>query len=198
MPTTAGTGAEATKNAVISCYDPPFKKSLRDQRLLPRIALVDPELTIERPAGRHGGQRHGRDHAASGKLPFAEGPADPPGPGGAGLAVGPAGDRPGRAARLRAPARENMAHAALLSGMALANSGLGMAHGVAAALGVHCRTPHGLACAVMLPAALRVNRQVAGRAGPALALLPARHGLSRRASGRSTLIDRIEDALPTG
>ena len=44
-------------------------------------------------------------------------------------------------------ARENMAHAALLSGIALANSGLGMAHGVAAALGVHCRVPHGLACA---------------------------------------------------
>jgi alcohol dehydrogenase class IV len=58
------------------------------------------------------------------------------------------------------PAREAMAHAALLSGMALANSGLGMAHGVAAALGIHARVPHGLACAVMLPAALRVNRGV--------------------------------------
>jgi alcohol dehydrogenase class IV len=57
-------------------------------------------------------------------------------------------------------ARESMAHAALLSGMTLTNSGLGMAHGVAAALGVHCRVPHGLACAVMLPAALRVNREV--------------------------------------
>ncbi|MEO1996195.1 MAG: iron-containing alcohol dehydrogenase, partial [Planctomycetaceae bacterium] len=59
-------------------------------------------------------------------------------------------------------AREQMAHAALLSGMALANSGLGLAHGVAAALGVHCRVAHGLACAVMLPAAMRVNRVVAG------------------------------------
>jgi alcohol dehydrogenase class IV len=56
------------------------------------------------------------------------------------------------------PAREAMAHAALLSGMALANSGLGLAHGVAAGLGVLAKVPHGLACAVMLPVALRVNR----------------------------------------
>jgi alcohol dehydrogenase class IV len=53
-----------------------------------------------------------------------------------------------------------MAHAAMLSGMCLANSGLGMAHGVAPALGVHCRVPHGAACAVMLPVALRANAEV--------------------------------------
>lgn len=50
-----------------------------------------------------------------------------------------------------------MSHAALMSGIALANSGLGMAHGVAAALGVHCHVPHGLACAVMLPIAMHTN-----------------------------------------
>ena len=53
-------------------------------------------------------------------------------------------------------ARTRMAHAALLSGMALANSGLGLAHGIAPALGIHCRVPHGMACAVMLPSALLV------------------------------------------
>ena len=53
-----------------------------------------------------------------------------------------------------------MSHAAFLSGVALANSGLGLAHGVAAALGVHQRVPHGLACAVMLPITLRANRPV--------------------------------------
>jgi alcohol dehydrogenase class IV len=55
-------------------------------------------------------------------------------------------------------AREAMAHTALLSGLALANSGLGVAHGVAAALGVRLNVPHGLACAVMLRAAVQINR----------------------------------------
>ena len=54
-----------------------------------------------------------------------------------------------------------MSHAALVSGIALTNSGLGMAHGVAAALGIECGTPHGVACALLLPVALRVNCQVA-------------------------------------
>ncbi len=66
----------------------------------------------------------------------------------------------GRAGRGCRSAREAMAHAALLSGMALANSGLGLAHGVAAALGAECRIAHGLACAVMLPAALEANREM--------------------------------------
>jgi alcohol dehydrogenase class IV len=80
-----------------------------------------------------------------------------------------------------------MAHAALLSGIALANSGLGIAHGVAAALGVHCRVAHGLACAVMLPAALRTNRDAA------LADLAR---LSRAVLGRSDTSDAsAADAL---
>ncbi len=77
------------------------------------------------------------------------------------------------------PAREAMAHAALLSGLALANSGLGLAHGVAAALGAECHVGHGLACAVMLPAALRFNRATCRRATG----LPRQCGL-RRTFGR--------------
>ncbi len=160
MPATAGTGAEATKNAVISCYDPPFKKSLRDQRLLPRIALLDPELTVSVPPAVTAAS--GMDAITQLLESYLSKKAQPiP----QALAVqGLQMAMPSIAEAVehgdRRQPREKMAHAALLSGMALANSGLGMAHGVAAALGVHCRTPHGEACALMLPVALRVNRQV--------------------------------------
>jgi alcohol dehydrogenase class IV len=160
MPATAGTGAEATKNAVISCYDPPFKKSLRDQRLLPRIALLDPELTVSVPAAVTAAS--GMDAITQLIESYISKKAQPiP----QALAVqGLQMALPSIAEAVehgdRRQPREMMAHAALLSGMALANAGLGMAHGVAAALGVHRRTPHGVACALMLPVALRVNRQV--------------------------------------
>ncbi len=158
MPTTAGTGAEATKNAVISSYDPPFKKSFRDDRLIPRVALVDPELTLSAPpevtaaSGMDAITQLFESFLSRKARPIPQALAKQ------GLKIA----LPAVAAAVRAgtdrAAREAMAHAALLSGMALANSGLGMAHGVAPALGVHCRVPHGAACALMLPVALRVNR----------------------------------------
>ncbi len=160
MPTTAGTGAEATKNTVISSYDPPFKKSLRDNRLMPRIALVDPELSVTVPPEVTAAS--GMDAITQLIESFISRKAQPIPQAlcrqGLTLAV-PALPEAVEDGRSR-PAREKMAHAALLSGMALANSGLGLAHGVAPALGTHCRVPHGLACAVMLPVALRVNREV--------------------------------------
>ncbi|MCC6126780.1 MAG: iron-containing alcohol dehydrogenase [Pirellulales bacterium] len=160
VPTTAGTGAEATKNAVISAYDPPFKKSVRDDRLMPRIALIDPELTVSVPpevtaAG-------GMDAITQLIESFLSRKAKPipqalavQGLKLAMPSLGKAVENP--SSRL---ARGAMSHAALLSGMALTNSGLGMAHGVAAALGIHCRVPHGVACALMLPVALEANREI--------------------------------------
>jgi alcohol dehydrogenase class IV len=85
-----------------------------------------------------------------------------------------------------------MAHAALLSGMALANSGLGMAHGVAAALGVHAHVPHGLACAVMLPAALRVNASVCPDEMLALAEIFTRHRHRDAREAADAVIDAVE------
>ena len=163
MPTTAGTGSEATKNAVISCYEPKFKKSLRSDAMVPRVVLVDPELAVHCP--REVTVHCGMDAITQLVESYLSRRAQP---------------IPRALARQSLPAavealptllddptsrvgREAMAHAALLSGMALANSGLGLAHGVAAALGVHARVPHGLACAVMLPVALRANRAVCQR-----------------------------------
>jgi alcohol dehydrogenase class IV len=160
MPTTAGTGAEATRNAVISSYDPPFKKSLRDDGIMPILAVIDPELTVSNP--RHVTAAAGMDaitqliesYVTVRRRPIPQ-------------ALAPQALKTAFRCLPQAfaeptnrSAREGMAFAALVSGICLANSGLGLAHGVAASLGVVARVPHGLACALMLPVALEVNRTV--------------------------------------
>lgn len=171
MPTTAGTGTEATKNAVISSYDPPFKKSLRSNRMMPEIVLVDPELSVSVPAqttaytGMDAITQLIESYISQRAKPIPQALCRQ------GLELAAPAIVEAVENGASRPARESMAHAALLSGMALANSGLGMAHGVAAALGVHAKVPHGLACAVMLPVALRVNRPVAARELAALGRL---------------------------
>ncbi len=158
VPTTAGTGSEATKNAVISSNDPPFKKSLRADWMMAQTVVIDPELTISTPQSVTA--HSGMDAITQLIESYLSGRSKP---------VTRALCVEGLRAALPAitvacedgtsrTAREAMAHGAFLSGVALANSGLGIAHGVAAALGVHCGVPHGLACAVMLPVALDLNR----------------------------------------
>ncbi|HKD36744.1 MAG TPA: iron-containing alcohol dehydrogenase, partial [Pirellulales bacterium] len=163
MPTTGGTGSEATKNAVISSRDPTFKKSLRSDRTIARVVLVDPELSMSVPPNVTA--HTGMDAITQLIERFISRRAQP-----IPRALAVDGLRRALPAIVEVVrdggsrrAREAMAHGALLSGIALANSGLGMAHGVAAALGVVCNVPHGLACAVMLPAALQANREVAVR-----------------------------------
>ena len=162
VPTTSGTGTEATKNAVISSYDPPFKKSLRSPLMIPRAVLIDPELSVG--LSPQTTAYTGMDAITQLIESFISRRSQP---------IPDALCLQGIALALPAiieavehgesqSARTAMSHAALLSGIALANSGLGMAHGVAAALGVHAKIPHGLACAVMLPVAMRVNRPVVG------------------------------------
>ncbi|GDX94355.1 alcohol dehydrogenase [Planctomycetia bacterium] len=163
VPTTAGTGAEATRNAVISCPRRGFKRSLRSPLLVPRAALVDPALTLTCDRGTT--VAAGLDCITQLVESFISRFAQPLPRGlvlealpGAIAALPRVVVDPGDIA-----ARSTLAHAALVSGMALANSGLGMAHGVAAALGVECGAAHGAACAALLPVAMRVNRQVAER-----------------------------------
>lgn len=161
VPTTAGTGAEATRNAVISCPRRRFKKSMRSPMMVPRAALVDPELTLSCDRSTTGAS--GIDCITQLIEAFVC-RFKKPLPRALVLESLPrAVEALPRVLRdsTDLEARGALSHAALLSGMALANSGLGMAHGVAAALGVECATPHGVACGLLLPVALAVNAAAA-------------------------------------
>ena len=208
LPTTAGTGAEATKNSVISstpqiheqrlCGDSTnaYKMSLRSEPIMPRIALVDPELTISVPpsltaqTGMDAITQLIESYLSRRSAPIPQ-------------ALVQQGLKLALPALLTAvrdgssqSAREAMSHAALLSGMALANSGLGFAHGVAAALGITCNIPHGLACAVMLPSALNWNLPVRTRELAELErLFDADAGIDPIAA--NAFVDRIETLCET-
>jgi alcohol dehydrogenase class IV len=192
LPTTGGTGTEATKNAVISSFDPPFKKSLRSELTVPRVVLVDPELGVSVPptttawTGMDAITQLIESYVCRFARPIPQALAIE----GLRRAV-PAIVESVRDGSSR-PARESMSHAALLSGMALANSGLGLAHGVAAALGVHARVAHGLACAVMLPVALRVNCQVRERELADLARAVLGGNWASDALAAEAFIDKID------
>lgn len=192
MPTTGGTGSEATRNAVISSYDPPFKKSLRDVRLVPRVVLIDPKLAVSLPAAAtaHSGldaiTQLIESYLSRRAQPIPQALALE------GLARAMPAIETAVANGADRAAREAMAHAALLSGMALANSGLGLAHGVAAALGVHARVPHGLACAVMLPVAMRVNRPVCQEALARLSPVLCGRMFSKEAAAADAAVVAIE------
>lgn len=194
MPTTGGTGTEATKNAVISVNDPPVKKSIRSPLMVPRIVLVDPELAVSVPAATTAwtGMDAITQLIESYICRFAKPVPQALAIHGLQLAL----PRLREAVRdgTSRPAREAMAHAALLSGMALANSGLGFAHGIAAALGVYAKVPHGLACAMMLPTALRINREVAEKPLGELARAALLIGSMSDAAAAQMLLDHI-DAL---
>lgn len=157
IPTTAGTGSEVTRNAVLASPEHRVKVSLRSPRMLPRIALVDPELTLELPPAMTAST--GLDALTQLIEPYVCSRANP---------MTDALCREGmiRAARsLRAAyengrnaaAREDMALASLFGGMALANAGLGAVHGFAAPIGGMFPAPHGAVCAALLPHVMEMN-----------------------------------------
>jgi alcohol dehydrogenase class IV len=157
IPTTAGTGAEVTRNAVLASSEHRVKVSLRSPHMLPRVALVDPELTYSLPAAITAST--GMDALAQLIEPFVSIRANP---------ITDALCREGmrRAARsLRrayekgddAAAREDMALASLLGGLALANGGLGAVHGFAGPIGGMFPAPHGAVCARLLPPVMAIN-----------------------------------------
>jgi alcohol dehydrogenase class IV len=160
VPTTAGTGAEVTKNAVIRLTDVGVKRSMRSAHLLARAVIVDPQLTATLPprvtgiAGLDALTQLVEAYVTPKSNPFVqslvEGAFEPMIISLEGLSLHP------QNMEMRAAA----SYGALVSGIALANAGLGAAHGFAAALGGMFGVPHGLACAVSLPHVLEANAGV--------------------------------------
>ncbi len=154
VPTTAGTGSEATRNAVISERGPEgYKRSFRDESMVPRDAVVDPDLLASAPPALIAS--NGLDALTQLLESFTSRKATPLTDALArdGLFAAREGllpwfsDPQGRAAP---EARSHMAYAALLSGICLANAGLGAVHGFASPLGAQLPIPHGMACGAVL------------------------------------------------
>jgi alcohol dehydrogenase len=161
VPTTAGTGSEATKNAVIGDAARTFKKSMRDDRMLPAVALVDPELTYYMPMPVAGAC--GMDAIAQLLEAFTSNRAHPMSDAFARDGLALASALTTLCDREDANARAMMAMASLMGGICLANVGLGAAHGFASPLGAFYDIPHGVICAALLPAVVRANAREAQR-----------------------------------
>jgi alcohol dehydrogenase class IV len=155
IPTTAGTGAEVTRNAVLHSPEHKVKVSLRSALMLPKVALVDPELAYDLPPEITAST--GMDALTQLIEPFVSCRANP-------LTDALCRDGISRVARsLRAAyinengAREDMALASLFGGLALANAALGAVHGFAAPIGGMFNAPHGALCAALLAPVMEVN-----------------------------------------
>ena len=157
VPTTAGTGSEVTRNAVLASPEHRVKVSLRSPHMLPAVAVVDPELTYHLPPALTAST--GLDALTQLIEPYVCLRANP-------LTDGFCVEGVQRAARsLREAvfngqnksAREDMSLASLLGGLALANAGLGAVHGLAGPIGGMFPAPHGAVCAALLPHVMAAN-----------------------------------------
>ncbi|MCL6615420.1 MAG: iron-containing alcohol dehydrogenase, partial [Firmicutes bacterium] len=160
VPTTAGTGAEVTPNAVLTDPGTRIKQSIRSDLLFARAAVIDPELTLALPPNQT--TYSGMDalsHAIEAYV--SKGANDLTDV----FALEAARLIPANLLRAHEggglEARTALARASLLAGVALANARLGAVHGLAHPLGVYYDLPHGLVCAVLLPWVMRFNLQVA-------------------------------------
>jgi alcohol dehydrogenase class IV len=165
MPTTAGTGAEVTANAVLAVPQHRLKASLRSTLMIPRVALVDPLLTLSCPPAVTAAS--GLDALTQCLEPFVSVRATPLTDGLAreGLRRAGAGLRTAYADGADLGARADMALCSLLGGMALANAKLGAVHGLAGVIGGTADVPHGMACAAVLVPVIEANVR-ALRSGP--------------------------------
>lgn len=167
IPTTAGTGAEVTRNAVMQSPEHQVKVSMRSPLMLPRKAVVDPALTLSLPPALTAST--GMDALTQLLEAFVSRGANP-------LTDGICREGMLRAARSLKKActlgddlaaREDMALASLFGGLALANAKLGAAHGLAAPLGGQHAIPHGVVCARLLPVVMAANIDALKKEGAA-------------------------------
>jgi alcohol dehydrogenase class IV len=163
LPTTAGTGSEVTRNAVVGAPERGAKASMRHASMLPRLALVDSTLTHDVPP--HVTASSGLDALTQLLEGYVSRRAQPITDGMCLEGLARAKWALPRAFHklADAEAREAMSAAALLSGLVLANAGLGAVHGIAAPLGGSYPVPHGVACAALLPSVTAVNIQALHR-----------------------------------
>ena len=157
VPTTAGTGAEVTANAVLAAPAYGLKASLRSPLMIPTVALVDPELTVSCPPPVTAAS--GMDALTQCLEPYVSVRANPLTDGLAreGLRRAAAGLRAAFADGSDLAARTDMAMCSLLGGMALANAKLGVVHGLAGVIGGTAAVPHGVACAALLAPVIETN-----------------------------------------
>jgi len=186
IPTTAGTGTEVTRNAVLKSPEHRVKVSLRSPLLLPRVALIDPELTYTLPPAVTAGT--GLDAFTQVLEPFVSNKANPMTD-----AICREGMR--RAARsLRTAyeygddpaAREDMAITSLFGGLALANAKLGAAHGFAGPAGGMFPAPHGAVCARLLPYVMEMNVHALQERLPGSGALRRYDEIAQILTGKST------------
>ncbi len=159
IPTTSGTGSEATKNAVISeVGSEGFKKSLRHDNFIPNYAIIDPELVLSSPSsvsaacGMDSFTQLLEAYVSTRASPITD-------------ALAFTGMRYVKDAIIPACSthaldigvRSAMAYGSLMSGIALANAGLGIVHGLASSLGGLFEIPHGVACGTLLAESTKMN-----------------------------------------
>ncbi len=171
VPTTAGTGAEVTRNAVLGVPERGVKVSMRSELMLPRLAVVNPELTYSMPPEVTAST--GLDALTQLMEAYVSNRANPMTDGicRQGLALAGRSLRQAYQDGSNAAAREDMSVASLFSGLALANAGLGAVHGLAGPLGGMTSASHGVICARLLPIVCRVNvRALQSRAADSPAL----------------------------
>ena len=157
IPSTAGTGAEVTRNAVLRSTEHKVKVSMRHHKMLPTIALVDPELTLAMPPAVTAST--GLDAFTQLLEAFVSAKANPLTDGicREGLRVASRSLHRAYTDGDNLEARTDMALGSLFGGIALANAGLGAVHGFAGPIGGMFKAPHGMVCAALLPAVVETN-----------------------------------------